>query len=63
MALADADKGLKGHLAGANPHTIWIRDDIWEAVKLYKLRNKDSLRSVVEQALLSYLSEVNKSGR
>ncbi len=58
--LKDVNKSLKGELKGASPHTVWVRDDLWEAVIQYKLHNKHSLRSVVEQGLVMFLDKENK---
>lgn len=58
--LEETDKSLYGKLEGASPHTIWIRSDLWEAVKLKKLRDKRSLRSIVEEGLYDFLGEHNK---
>lgn len=59
MTLENVTSGLKGELEGASPHTIWVRKDLWEAVKLKKLRDKRSLRSIVEEALFRFLENEN----
>lgn len=45
----------KGEVYEASPHTMWIRKDIWEALKIYKSREHRSLRSCVEEALYDFL--------
>lgn len=57
--LKDVNKSKKGELKGASPHTVWVRDDLWEAVIQHKLHNEVSLRSVVEQGLLRFLNDAN----
>jgi hypothetical protein len=57
--LEEVEGKLKGELEGASPHTIWVRKDLWEAVKLKKLRDRRSLRSIVEEALYKFLENEN----
>ena len=42
-------------LREADPHTVWVRKDIWAALILFKDREKRSLRSCVEEALYNFL--------
>jgi hypothetical protein len=57
--LETVDSKLKGELDGASPHTIWVRKDLWEAVRLKKIRDRRSLRSIVEEALYKFLEHEN----
>lgn len=44
----------------ASPHTVWVRDDIWQAAKVLQKTEDISMRSIVEQAMYEFLIERNE---
>lgn len=48
-------------LREADPHTVWVRKDIWAAVEIFKNREDRSIRSVVEEALYRFLIQESRT--